>query len=57
MYKQLPKVYLKWIRLLNEQIDTDPEMYKKFNGKVKEYRTLDSIDYSSDRNESESDIE
>jgi histone arginine demethylase JMJD6 len=57
MYKILPKVYLKWIRVLNEQIDTDPEMYKKFNGKIKEYRTLDSIDYSSDRNESESDIE
>ena len=50
VYDALPKVYLKWIRILNE----NPE---KYCGKIEEPRTLDSIDYSSEFNESESDVE
>jgi len=50
VYDALPKVYLKWIRILNE----NPE---KYCGKIEEVRTLDSIDYSSEFIESESDCE
>ena len=50
VYDALPKVYLKWIRILNEN-------HEKYCGKIEEPRTLDSIDYSSEFNESESDVE
>jgi len=50
VYDALPKVYMKWIRILNE----NPE---KYCGKIEESRTLNSIDYSSEFNESESDCE
>jgi histone arginine demethylase JMJD6 len=53
VYEILPKLYLKWIRCLNE----DPELYNKLNGKIFEYRTLETIGYSSDCIESESDVE
>ena len=40
--------------------DADPEVYEnpeKYCGKIEESRTLESIDYSSEFNESESDVE
>lgn len=46
LYEALPKVYLKWIHKLKEDDDT-----------IYEHRTLDSIEYSSDYIESESDVE
>jgi|TARA_B110000858_G_scaffold2370_1_gene2623 histone arginine demethylase JMJD6 len=56
-YDSLPKVYIKWIRLLNEQMETDPDLLVKMGGKIQDLRTVQTIDYSSDAWESESDVE
>tara|TARA_B110000503_G_scaffold50653_1_gene81954 strand:- start:641 stop:1435 length:795 start_codon:yes stop_codon:yes gene_type:complete len=56
-YGSLPKVYIKWIRLLNEQMETDPDLLVKIGGKIQDLRTIQALEYSSDAWESESDVE
>lgn len=57
VYSQLPKVYFKWIRLLNEKLDKDVKLRKQLGGKIREPRTLNTVKYDSDYYESDSDID